>query len=84
MNAEGYTITSSSHMIISEYDWRPAKVLQAEDRGHRIGQLERLLIQSVIFEDSLDSKIAKRFIERQEEMEAALDMNTLESEEIEI
>ena len=84
MNAEGYTITSSSHMIISEYDWRPSKVLQAEDRGHRIGQLERLLIQSVIFEDSLDSKIAKRFIERQEEMEAALDMNTLESEEIEI
>jgi len=72
-NAEGYTLTSSSHVIFMELDWLPGKMLQAEDRCHRVGQQNAVLVQHLIFEGSLDVKIASRLIEKQEYMEAALD-----------
>jgi SNF2 family DNA or RNA helicase len=35
---EGLTLTSSSYVIFFDLHWNPAKMWQAEDRVHRIGQ----------------------------------------------
>lgn len=62
----GITLTASSHCVFSELDWVPGVVKQAEDRLHRIGQLSSVLVQHTILENSLDLKIAKDLIEKQE------------------
>ena len=36
--ATGLTLTRSNRLVIADLDWRPADIMQAEDRVHRIGQ----------------------------------------------
>lgn len=76
----GITLTAASHVIFAELDWVPGNITQAEDRCHRIGQENSVLIQHVVLDGSLDSKLAKTLIEKQEVIEKALDNN----EELEI
>jgi SWI/SNF-related matrix-associated actin-dependent regulator 1 of chromatin subfamily A len=47
-------LTAASYVLFAELDWRPAMVTQAEDRLHRIGQEESVLVQHVVFDGSLD------------------------------
>jgi SWI/SNF-related matrix-associated actin-dependent regulator 1 of chromatin subfamily A len=69
----GITLTASSHVVFAELDWVPGNVSQAEDRAHRIGQKESVLIQHLVLEGSLDAIMAKRIISKQEIIEKALD-----------
>lgn len=69
----GITLTAASHVVFLELDWVPGNVTQAEDRAHRIGQTESVLIQHLVLEDSLDAVIAKRIVAKQEIIEKALD-----------
>lgn len=69
----GLTLTASSHVIFVELDWVPGNMTQSEDRLHRIGQTNSVLVQHLVLEDSLDAHIAKRLIEKQEIIEKALD-----------
>lgn len=71
--AQGYTIVAGSNCIIGEEDWRPSIVTQAEDRLHRIGQKMHVLIQHFVFDGSLDARMVKRTVEKQEIADAALD-----------
>ena len=68
----GLTLTAASHGVFAELDWTPANVTQAEDRMHRIGQTESVLVQHVVLDGSLDAKIAKMLIAKQEIIDAAL------------
>ena len=68
----GITLTEASYAIFAELDWRPAMVTQAEDRLHRIGQLESVLIQHIVFDNSLDANMAKTIVEKQEVIDAAI------------
>jgi hypothetical protein len=70
---EGITLTAASHIVFCEFDWTPGKMSQAEARCHRIGQYDALLVQCLGLEDSLDAAVAKRVVEKQEVIEAALD-----------
>lgn len=63
--AEGITLTASSHVIFAELDWTPARMSQAEDRVHRIGQEKPVLIQHLVMDASLDANIADKLIEKQ-------------------
>ena len=45
---------------------------QAEDRCHRIGQKDSVLVQHIVLDGSLDAKMAKRLIEKQHVIEATL------------
>jgi SNF2 family DNA or RNA helicase len=47
-------------------------VSQAEDRLHRITQRGSVLITHLVFENSLDSRMVLRIIEKQEIAERAL------------
>jgi len=73
----GITLTAASHVVFAELDWVPGNVTQAEDRCHRIGQRESVLIQHLVLEDSLDARLAKTLVAKQEVIDRALDDETM-------
>lgn len=68
----GITLTESSYVLFAELDWRPGIITQAEDRVHRIGQLESVLVQHIVFDNSLDTNMVKKIVEKQEVIDAAI------------
>lgn len=79
----GYTLTASWHVIFAEEDWVPGNISQAEDRAHRISQLNSVLIQHVVFDGSLDITMAQRVISKQSVIKKALDEERKPDEEYE-
>lgn len=71
--AEGHNLTASSHVVFAELDWVPGKLAQAEDRCHRIGQHDRLLIQHIVLDGSLDGRMAELVVEKMGVIASALD-----------
>ena len=69
----GITLTAASHVIFAELDWTPASLSQAEDRCHRIGQVDSVLVQHLVFEGSLDAIMARKVIAKQIVIDQALD-----------
>jgi hypothetical protein len=81
----GITLTAASTVIFAELDWVPGNISQCEDRTHRIGQLNQVLIQHIVLEDSIDYTLANSLIKKQEIADAALDNKLdLEIEALEI
>ena len=81
----GITLTASSHVVFAELDWVPGNVTQAEDRAHRIGQRDMVLVEHLVLEDSLDAKMARTLVRKQEVIDRALDHEDVDeaSEEME-
>lgn len=71
----GITLTASSHVIFSELDWVPGNISQFEDRAHRIGQTDTVLVQHIVLNGSLDARMAHLLIEKQRVIDNALDVN---------
>lgn len=69
----GITLTAADTVIFAELDWVPANMMQAEDRAHRIGQKNAVLVQYLVFDGSVDSKMVKTLIDKMEIIEKALD-----------
>ena len=69
----GLTLTASSHVVFAELDWVPGNMCQAEDRCHRIGQQDQVLIQHLVLEGSIDAQMAKTLIGKQAIIDKALD-----------
>lgn len=69
----GITLTAASHVIFVELDWTPGVVSQAEDRCHRIGQRDYVLVQHLVLSGSIDAKMAKLLVAKQEVLDKALD-----------
>lgn len=61
---EGLTLTAASHEVFAELDWTPARNQQAEDRCHRIGQHNMVLIQHLVYDGSIDAMIAKLLVHK--------------------
>lgn len=70
---EGLTLTAAAHVVFFELDWVPGNLSQKEDRAHRIGQKDSVLVTHLVLEGSLDATMAKRLIEKQEVIDSALD-----------
>lgn len=70
----GYTLTASWHVVAAELDWVPGRMTQAEDRAHRIGQVNTVLVEHLVLEGSLDAYMATVVVEKQEVQAAVLDM----------
>lgn len=66
----GLNLTASSHVIFVEDDWRPLVVKQAEDRCHRIGQKDSVLVTHLVVPNSLDERVARALIRKQENVNA--------------
>ncbi len=55
--AEGITLTASSTVLFVEHPWTPGKKAQAEDRCHRMGQLNNVTIYDTIATMSFDEDL---------------------------
>lgn len=77
----GLTLTKAACVAFCELDWLPGAMTQAEDRAHRIGQLNMVLILHLVMEGSLDEYMAKRLIEKQELIERTLNSQSEPVEE---
>jgi SWI/SNF-related matrix-associated actin-dependent regulator of chromatin subfamily A-like protein 1 len=69
----GLTLTASSHVSFVEITWSPGDMTQAEDRCHRIGQKNAVLVQHLVLEGSLDARMARSLVRKQEIVHKALD-----------
>ena len=69
----GLNLQAASHVVMVESDWRPGINDQAESRCHRHGQLNSVLIQHLVFDGSLDARMVRRCIEKQEVIDQAVD-----------
>jgi SWI/SNF-related matrix-associated actin-dependent regulator 1 of chromatin subfamily A len=69
----GLTLTESSHVVFGELWLVPGDMSQAEDRCHRIGQDESVLVQHLVVDGSYDARMAKILIKKQAVLDAALD-----------
>lgn len=69
----GITLTAASQVICVELDWVPGVMTQAEDRCHRLGQKDAVLVQHLVLEGSLDAHMAKVLVKKQDILDQALD-----------
>jgi len=70
---EGLTLTASSHVVFVEGDWVPGNLAQMEDRTHRIGQKNSVLVSHLVLEGSLDSVMLQRVVEKQNMIDLCMD-----------
>lgn len=68
----GITLHRSSTVVFAEQDWTPGLMVQAEDRAHRIGQKNCVLVQVIVIEDSIDAKFAKTLLRKEKIANEAL------------
>jgi SWI/SNF-related matrix-associated actin-dependent regulator of chromatin subfamily A-like protein 1 len=80
----GITLTAASHAAFGELDWTPAWVSQCEDRIHRIGQKDSVLIQHLVLDGSLDAAIAQRLVAKQAIIDLAMDDKDAQQDSIAI
>lgn len=69
----GVTLTASSNLIMAESSWVPGEISQAEDRVHRIGQNEKVLIQHLVLKGSTDSLKIKSAVNKQRIIDMIVD-----------
>ncbi len=75
----GLNLTAATVVVFVELDFVPAIMAQAEDRAHRIGQTCSVLVQLLVLEYSLDSRIAEIIAEKLNIADQALDGKPPES-----
>lgn len=69
----GITLTAASNEVFVELDWTPSNMNQAEDRCHRIGQHDSVLVQHIVVDGSIDARLAKTLVQKQAIIDQALD-----------
>lgn len=69
----GLTLTAAQTALMAELDWTPGVMAQAEDRLHRIGQTESVLIQYLVLDGSIDAKMANTIVDKADVIAVALD-----------
>jgi SWI/SNF-related matrix-associated actin-dependent regulator of chromatin subfamily A-like protein 1 len=71
--AESTNMTAAEIVIMGEWDWRPAKMAQAEDRTHRSGLDHSVLYRYVALKNSIDGRMAKYLLRKLEIAHSTLD-----------
>jgi SWI/SNF-related matrix-associated actin-dependent regulator 1 of chromatin subfamily A len=69
----GLTLTRANYAAFVELDWVPGNLAQAEDRLHRIGQHDSVLIQYLMMDGSFDGRMAHTVMRKMSVLERALD-----------
>jgi len=69
----GITLTAASRVIFVEASTVPSQNVQAEDRAHRIGQANPVLVQYLLVEGSYDVRILRVMVERMGTISQILD-----------
>lgn len=78
---EGITLTASSKVIFSEFDWTPGQMEQCIARSNRIGQTaDSLLVTYLVLEGSLDARQISVFVEKQKIIDKAMNHDSMSME----
>lgn len=80
----GLTLTAASNVVFAEQDWVPGVLSQCEDRCHRIGQKESVLCQHLVLEGSLDARMIKVAVRKQETLDRVLDVGMADVPAVEV
>lgn len=75
----GITLTAANICLFVELDWTHASLVQAEDRFHRIGQENAVLIQYLVIDGTIDAKMAKAVLRKKVITEALLNETVKDS-----
>ena len=70
--AVGYTATKASTVLFIDLPWTTADLKQAEDRAHRIGQLNSVTIKYVIAKNTIEENILQLLRAKEKLMKAVL------------
>jgi hypothetical protein len=76
----GLTLTAANIALFAELDWVPGNMSQAEDRAHRIGQIDNVLVYHCVIQGTIDATMIHKLVEKQIVMDAALDDKLPEDE----
>jgi SWI/SNF-related matrix-associated actin-dependent regulator 1 of chromatin subfamily A len=71
--ATSINLTKAQRVIFAEADWVPNKLLQAEDRAHRYGQLNSVLCQYFVFSNTVEEHVADTFVSKQSVLDIVMD-----------
>lgn len=69
----GFSLSVSDYGLCVEYDWRPLIMSQAEDRMETLDRTTSLLIQHLVFDQSIDVVQVRTLIKKQEIADTTLD-----------
>lgn len=69
----GYTLTAARFVVCTEITWLPHELTQAEDRAHRIGQLDVVNVHHLVVQGSMDDGMLGKIIAKQAIIDQALD-----------
>ncbi len=61
----GFTLTKATRCLFVEFDWVPGVNAQASDRIHRIGQKSSVLVQYVVYKNSVDYAVLQALMKKQ-------------------
>jgi len=70
---EGLTLVEASYAVFFDCHWNPAKMWQAEDRIHRIGQKNKVNIYNFIMKNTVEEKILEKLEEKRKMFENVID-----------
>lgn len=68
----GLTLTAASHVVFAETSPNPKDMTQAEDRAHRITQVNSVLVDILVYDRSLDARMCKIVVRKQAVSNAVL------------
>ena len=69
----GFTLTRARFVVFAELDWVPALIEQAEDRAWRHGQVNAVLVQHLVVDGSIESRMAIALLDKMGVIHATLD-----------
>ncbi|WP_457621879.1 DEAD/DEAH box helicase [Persephonella sp.] len=70
---EGLTLTEASYAVFFDLHWNPAKIWQAEDRIHRIGQKNKINIYNFVMRDTVEERILQKLEEKRAMIQNVID-----------
>jgi SWI/SNF-related matrix-associated actin-dependent regulator 1 of chromatin subfamily A len=79
---QGLTLTRASNVAFLELDWTPARLAQAEDRCHRIGQASAVTAWYLLAPDTIDETMADLLAAKRGVIAAVTDGKAVESESL--
>lgn len=77
----GVTLTRAADVLRIDRDWTPAINTQADDRVHRIGQTESVLITDLIADHALDKRLSVILLEKSELIESTTEAAAIQDGE---
>lgn len=69
----GFTITAANHVIITDIEYTPESILQAEDRAHRTGQQKEVNVYYLFSSSSIDDVMFELVSKKQSAISSAID-----------